>query len=82
MIHYNLFSKPWCYDNVQYADEFWKYAKDSGFYNEFIEEEKKHKKNLKYILKCILNFILPRNSKRWVFIKKWFRIRGGVSIKL
>ena len=32
IIHYNLFAKPWCYDNVQYGDIFWKYAKDSGFY--------------------------------------------------
>lgn len=34
LIHYNLFSKPWCYDRVQYADEFWKYAVDSGFVDE------------------------------------------------
>lgn len=34
LIHYNLFSKPWCYDNVQYGDEFWKYAQDSGFIDE------------------------------------------------
>ena len=31
LIHYNLFSKPWCYDNVQYADEFWHYAATSGY---------------------------------------------------
>ncbi len=31
LIHYNLFSKPWCYDGVQYGEEFWKYAEDSGF---------------------------------------------------
>ncbi|MBO5358850.1 MAG: glycosyltransferase family 8 protein [Clostridia bacterium] len=34
IIHYNLFSKPWCYDGVQYSDEFWKYAADSGYINE------------------------------------------------
>ncbi len=34
IIHYNLFSKPWCYDDVQYSDEFWKYAADSGYINE------------------------------------------------
>lgn len=39
LIHYNLFSKPWCYDNIQYADYFWKYADDSGF----IKEIKKYK---------------------------------------
>ncbi len=39
LIHYNLFSKPWCYDGIQYEDEFWKYAQDSGF----IDEIKAHK---------------------------------------
>ena len=41
IIHYNLFAKPWCYDNIQYADEFWKYAQDSGY----LEELKEFKKN-------------------------------------
>lgn len=31
LIHYNLFSKPWCYDNIPYADVFWHYAQDSGY---------------------------------------------------
>ncbi len=31
LIHYNLFSKPWCYDNIQYEQYFWKYAEDSGY---------------------------------------------------
>lgn len=34
LIHYNLFSKPWCYDGVQYGEYFWKYARGSGFYPE------------------------------------------------
>ena len=34
LIHYNLFDKPWLYDNVQYGDYFWEYAKDSGFEEE------------------------------------------------
>lgn len=37
IIHYNLFSKPWCYDNIQYADAFWKYAENSGYLNEIKE---------------------------------------------
>ncbi len=47
LIHYNLFSKPWCYDNIQYSDVFWHYAKDSGYidkikaYKENYTEEKK-----------------------------------------
>ena len=34
LIHYNLFSKPWCYDGVQYESEFWEYAEDSGYIDE------------------------------------------------
>lgn len=34
LIHYNLFAKPWCYDNIQYGDLFWHYAEDSGYYDE------------------------------------------------
>ena len=34
IIHYNLFSKPWCYDGVQYEEAFWKYARRSGFWEE------------------------------------------------
>lgn len=48
LIHYNLFSKPWCYDDVQYGDEFWRYAEDSGYIDEIkaykaaYGEDKKH----------------------------------------
>ncbi|MBR3144476.1 MAG: glycosyltransferase family 8 protein [Clostridia bacterium] len=48
IIHYNLFLKPWCYDNIQYEDEFWKWAALSGYEDEikafkanYTEEKKK-----------------------------------------
>ncbi|MBE6984539.1 MAG: glycosyltransferase family 8 protein [Ruminococcaceae bacterium] len=34
LVHYNLYSKPWCYDDIQYSEHFWHYAKDSGYYGE------------------------------------------------
>lgn len=37
LIHYNLFSKPWCYDNIPYEDYFWKYAKKSDYYNDIVD---------------------------------------------
>lgn len=37
LIHYNLFQKPWCYDNIQYEKYFWKYAKKTDYYNEILE---------------------------------------------
>lgn len=33
IIHYNLFDKPWCYDNIQYEKYFWEYAKKSVYYD-------------------------------------------------
>jgi len=41
IIHYNLFSKPCCYDGIQYGEYFWEYAGDSGF----LEEAKTYKEN-------------------------------------
>ena len=37
LIHYNLFSKPWCYDDIQYEEQFWNYAQDCGFIDEIRE---------------------------------------------
>lgn len=37
LIHYNLFSKPWCYDGIQYEEVFWNYAEDSGYIDEIRE---------------------------------------------
>lgn len=36
LIHYNLFFKPWCYDNIQYEEYFWKYAASSGYLEEIL----------------------------------------------
>ncbi|MBE6764515.1 MAG: glycosyltransferase family 8 protein [Ruminococcaceae bacterium] len=41
LIHYNLFSKPWCYDGIQYGEYFWEYASDSGY----MDEIKAYKEN-------------------------------------
>lgn len=41
LIHYNLFAKPWCYDDIQYEKYFWKYAKTSGY----LEEIQAYKKS-------------------------------------
>lgn len=42
LIHYNLFDKPWCYDNIQYEDYFWKYAKKTSFYEPIMEFKKNY----------------------------------------
>lgn len=34
LIHYNLFAKPWCYDDIPYERYFWSYAEESPFAEE------------------------------------------------
>ena len=41
IIHYNLFSKPWNYDDIQYENEFWKYARKTKFYDEIVAHKNK-----------------------------------------
>ena len=47
LIHYNLFSKPWCYDGIRYEEYFWNYADSSAFakqlreYKQNFTEERK-----------------------------------------
>ena len=31
LIHYNLFSKPWCYDGIQFGELFWKYVSSTDY---------------------------------------------------
>ena len=42
LIHYNLFQQPWCYDNVQYEDVFWEYAKKTEYYEDILEFKKNY----------------------------------------
>lgn len=37
LVHYNLFEKPWCYEDVQYESYFWKYAGDAGYLPEIMD---------------------------------------------
>ncbi len=46
IVHYNLFSKPWHYDNVDYEEYFWKYANESLFKDEILKEKKNFTKKV------------------------------------
>ena len=39
IVHYNLFFKPWHYDNVDYEEYFWKYANESLFKEDILKEK-------------------------------------------
>ncbi len=32
LVHYNMYNKPWHYDNVPYGDIFWRHAKNTPYY--------------------------------------------------
>lgn len=42
LIHFNMFQKPWNYDNVLYEDYFWKYAQKTDFYDEISQMKGKY----------------------------------------
>lgn len=39
LVHYNLVHKPWHYDNIPYEKYFWKYAKDTYFFDKIMQEK-------------------------------------------
>lgn len=60
IIHYNLFFKPWHYDNITYEEYFWKYAKKSGFYDKIIDIKNNFTDELKEKDKIHLDNMLER----------------------
>lgn len=40
IVHYNLFFKPWHFEDVQYGQYFWDVAKETKFYNELKDQLK------------------------------------------
>lgn len=75
LIHYNLFFKPWHYDNIMYEDYFWKYASKSIYYqdilnikNNFNQEcKKKDEEHLKDMLKRASNIASSSSNFRTVY---------------
>lgn len=63
LIHYNLFQKPWCYDDIQYESYFWKYAKNSGYYDELVKFKANYSDEQKQSDEtCLINLINKGNS--------------------
>ncbi len=83
IIHYNLFSKPWCYDNIQYGDYFWKYAEESGYLEEIKEYKANYDDEKKKSDKDCLGLLIQRGNSipdTDVTFKKVFE--SGVKIRL
>lgn len=83
LIHYNLFSKPWCYDGIQYGEEFWKYAEDSGYLDEIKAYKAAYTEEKKKADSECLELLVRRGSEipdNEVTFKKLFD--AGVKIRL
>lgn len=83
IIHYNLFSKPWCYDGVQYGEEFWRYAEGSGYladakaYKDSYSQEQKESDS-----KC-MNLLVQRGAEIAASEMTFRKLQeSGVKIRL
>lgn len=47
LIHYNMFRKPWHYADVPYSECFWKYAKETQYYETLMQERENYTKEQK-----------------------------------
>lgn len=61
IIHYNMTRKPWHYNDVPYADVFWKYAKKTDYFElikkEFISYTDEQKKSDEDVVKNLTNLV-------------------------
>ncbi len=60
LIHYNLFQKPWCYDNIPYEDYFWGYAKGSSFYEDIVRYKETYSEEQKRSDRASLNRLIHK----------------------
>lgn len=63
LIHYNLFQKPWCYDNIQYEEYFWKYAKKTSYYEQIIEFKNNYSEEQKQSDRECLGVLVNKGGK-------------------
>lgn len=83
LIHYNLFSKPWCYDGIKYEEEFFKYAEDCGYIDEIKEYKKNYSDEQKKSDKDCMELLVKRGieiQSNEVTFKKM--LEKGVKIRL
>ena len=63
IIHYNLFFKPWHYDNISYEDYFWKYANTSLFKEDILKEKENFTKEMQEEDQKMLENLVNRASE-------------------
>ncbi len=83
LIHYNLFSKPWCYDDIQYADRFWHYAEGCGYLDELRRYKAAYSDEQKQADAACLELLVRRGGElphADITFKKLFE--SGVKVRL
>ncbi len=83
LVHYNLFSKPWCYDGIQYGELFWKYAAKSGYLAEALAHKSAYSEAQKASDRECLQLLIRRGDEipgNTVTFKKLYE--SGVKIRL
>ena len=48
LLHFNHMFKPWHFDDVMFQDEFWKYAKETEFYNDILNIKQNYTEQEKF----------------------------------
>ena len=78
LIHYNMFFKPWKYENTMFEEYFWKHAEQTSFYG-FIKNQQQtygedRKSNdklaLENLLKVAINIANSGNNYKTLVLKK------------
>ena len=76
LIHYNMFNKPWLYEDTPYGEHFWRYAKKTAYYEEiaamrgnYTEDDRKKDKiaERQLVEKTRTIVQLPNNFKKILF---------------
>ncbi len=83
LVHYNLFSKPWCYDGIEFADDFWHYAENSGFIDEIRKCKAEYSEEQKAADAECMKLLVERGAliqSNDITFKKM--IENGVKIRL
>lgn len=83
LVHYNLFSKPWCYDNIQYADRFWHYAEGCGYLDELNKHKADYSDEQREADAACLDLLVRRGGElpdAEITFKKLFE--SGVTVRL
>lgn len=75
LIHYNLFYKPWHYDNIEYEEYFWETAQQTEYYDEIkkikdnfgLKDKEKDENNLKDMRKRAYEISKSNNNFRALY---------------